>query len=57
MPEFRLLSGASTLEGLADDYWTTSSDKDKREETEAFEAGRAIRDGDRALEKLKKIVH
>jgi hypothetical protein len=57
MPKFRLLPDAPALKGLANDYWETSSDKDKREEKEAFDAGRAIRDGDRSLETLKKIVH
>jgi hypothetical protein len=57
MPEFRLLPSAPTLKGLANDYWETSSDKDKREEKEAFDAGHAIRNGDRSLETLKKIVH
>jgi len=57
MPDFRLLPGASTLNALAEDYWKTSSDKDKLEEQEAFDAGRAIRDGNRSLETLKKIVH
>jgi hypothetical protein len=57
MPEFRLVPGAPALKALANDYWETSSEKDKREEEEAFDAGRAIRDGDRSLETLKKIVH
>lgn len=57
MAEFRLLPDATNLTTLSNDYWETSSDKDKREEKEAFDAGRAILDGDRSLETLKKIVY
>jgi hypothetical protein len=57
LPEFRLQPSEEELSQFAEDYWETSSDKDKKEESEAFEAGRAILFGDRSPEALRKIVY
>ena len=57
MIEFKLQPEEAALQSLADEYWRKSSEDDRLEERAAFGAGAAIRDGDRSVETLVKIVH
>ena len=54
---FRLVPKDYELPELAHQYWETSSEKDRKEEIDAFDAGRAILNGDRTPEMLALIVH
>lgn len=53
---FELQPAESELQQLADQYWQEACNKERELETEAFEAGAAIRNGDYSLVNLEAIV-
>ena len=53
---FELQPTESELQKLADQYWQEACNKERQLETEAFEAGVAIRNGDYSLGNLEAIV-
>src|ERR1700730_11137781 len=53
---FELQPAESELQQLADQYWQEACNKERELETEAFEAGAAIRKGDYSLVNLEAIV-
>ncbi len=53
---FELQPTESELQRLADQYWQEACNKERELETEAFEAGAAIRNGDYSLGNLEAIV-
>ena len=54
---FNLQPSKAELEKCAEDYWTGMSETQRDEEKNTFEAGIAIREGDRTPATLQKIVH
>jgi hypothetical protein len=54
---FSLRPTKAELEKCAVDYWTGMSDAQRDEEKNTFEAGLAIREGDRTPATLQTIVH
>jgi hypothetical protein len=53
---FELQPTESELQNLADQYWQEACNKERELETDAFEAGAAIRSGDYSLANLEAIV-
>jgi hypothetical protein len=53
---FELQPTETELQNLADQYWQEACNKERQLETEAFEAGTAIRNGDYSLGNLEAIV-
>jgi len=53
---FQLQPAETELQQLAEEYWQKTGDKDRELEKAAFEAGKAIRDGDYTLGNLEAIV-
>jgi hypothetical protein len=53
---FELQPTESELQNLADQYWQEACNKERQLETDAFEAGAAIRSGDYSLANLEAIV-
>ena len=53
---FELQPAEMELQKLADDYWQQSCNRERQLEIEAFEAGRAIRNGEYTLTNLEAIV-
>ncbi len=53
---FELQPTESELQNLAEQYWQEACNKERQLETDAFEAGAAIRNGDYTLANLEAIV-
>ena len=53
---FELQPTESELQNLADQYWQEACNRERQLETDAFEAGAAIRHGDYSLANLEAIV-
>jgi len=53
---FQLQPAEAELQELAEQYWEDIGEKDRNLEKEAFEAGRAIRNGEATLANLEAIV-
>ena len=53
---FELQPTESELQKLAEQYWQEACNKERQLETEAFEAGAAIRNGDGIRGWLKRVV-
>ena len=53
---FELQPAESELQDLAEQYWLEACNKERQLETDAFEAGAAIRNGDYSLINLEAIV-
>lgn len=53
---FELQAQESELQKLADEYWTTTGDRCRELEREAFEAGASIREGEYTLANIEAIV-
>ncbi len=53
---FELQPTETELQNLADQYWLEACNRERQLETEAFEAGAAIRNGDYSLGNLEAIV-
>jgi len=56
MAHFELQPAESELQQLAEHYWQKTGEKEHELEEAAFEAGRAIRNGDHSLANLELIV-
>lgn len=54
--QFALQPAEKELQHLADQYWEKSGNRERQLEAEAFDAGRAIRNGDYTLASLEPIV-
>lgn len=54
--QFELQPAETDLQKLADDSWQQCCNRERQLETEAFEAGRAIRNGEYTLINLEAIV-
>jgi hypothetical protein len=53
---FELQPAETELQHLADEYWQQCCNRERQLEVEAFEAGRAIRNGEYTLTNLEAIV-
>jgi hypothetical protein len=53
---FQLQPAEADLQQLADQYWTEAGERERRLETEAYEAGEAIRKGEFSLANVEAIV-
>ncbi len=53
---FELQPAESELQDLAEQYWQEACNRERQLETDAFEAGVAIRNGDYSLSNLEAIV-
>ena len=56
MSHFDLQPKQAELQQLAEQYWNQAGEKEKQLEEEAFEAGKAIRNGEYTLANLEAIV-
>ena len=54
--QFELQPAEGELQNLAEEYWQNSCNRERQLETEAFEAGAAIRKGEYTLANLEAIV-